>query len=189
MKKRIAYITITLLSLLFMAEKSSNAQTIGLATNAVDYLYFGTANAEAQIALAQHWSIAAGFRYNPFTFREDTSKQFQQRQRCFYLGSRYWTWNTYSGLWFSLRGQWQEYNEGGLATLETSEGDRFGAGFSVGYTIMLNEHFNIDLGLGIWGGYDKYTVYACPNCGRIVEQGGKSFVAPNEALLSLLYVF
>lgn len=174
---------------LLLSEQRADAQKLGVSTNAVDYLYFGTLNAEAQYALAQHWSVSASFRYNPFTYKEGSEEQFQQRQRTANIGSRYWTWNTYSGWWFAAKAQWQEFNEGGIATLETSEGDRYGAGLSAGYTIMLNKNFNIDLGLGLWGGYEVYTTYACPNCGRIVESGEKSFILPNEASISLLYIF
>lgn len=178
-----------LLCALCLSHFSASAQKLSVATNAVDYMYFGTLNAEGQFALAQHWSLSAAFRYNPFTFKNNTDDQFQNRQRTFSLGSRYWTWNTFSGWWFSLKGQWQEYNEGGVASLETSEGDRFGAGLGAGYTLMLNKHFNIDFGLALWGGWETYTVYACPNCGRIMDEGSRTFFKPNEALISLLYVF
>jgi hypothetical protein len=35
----------------------------------------------------------------------------------------------------------------------------------------------------------EYRVYSCPLCGRILESGSKTFFLPNEAILSLVYVF
>lgn len=73
--------------------------------------------------------------------------------------------------------------------METEEGDAFGAGVGVGYSVMLSDHVNMDVGAGLWGGYKRYTVYRCPSCGRIMDEGQKWFILPNEAILSLIYVF
>ena len=44
------------------------AQDFALSTNVLGYADFGTLNIEASYAVARHWSLNAGLRYNPFTF-------------------------------------------------------------------------------------------------------------------------
>ena len=48
------------------------AQNVALSTNLAGYAFLGTMNVEASYALAQHWSVNAGMRYNPFTFGSPT---------------------------------------------------------------------------------------------------------------------
>ena len=60
---------------------------------------------------------------------------------------------------------------------------------AAGYAYMLHPHLNVELGAGIWGGYDRYTVYSCPVCGFTEETGERKFLLPNEITLSLVYVF
>ena len=54
---------------------------------------------------------------------------------------------------------------------------------------MISPRFNLEVGAGVWAGYEFYTTYACPECGRVIGQGERPFVLPNELLLGLVYVF
>ena len=54
---------------------------------------------------------------------------------------------------------------------------------------MLTPHLNLDFGLGLWGGYDRFVTYACPVCGLTEQKGERVFVLPNDLMLSLVYVF
>lgn len=85
--------------------------------------------------------------------------------------------------------RYQEYNIGGFRSPETREGDRIGASLSLGYSYMLSEHFNVGLGAGLWSGYDLFTRYNCPNCGRIIDTGKDAFILPDDIILSIAYVF
>lgn len=166
------------------------AQNASLSTNLAAYAQFGTLNCEASYALARHWSLTAGMRYNPFTFSggaEDGARQL--RQRTVAVGTRYWPWHIYSGWWLAAKAQYQEYNFGGFRTPETQEGDRVGGGLTAGYTYMIGPHFNIEAGAGVWAGEDWYTRYACPSCGRTLDKGNRKFLMLNEVLLGLTYVF
>ena len=111
------------------------------------------------------------------------------RQQVYSLGARWWPWNVYSGWWLGAKGQYQEYNRGGITSPETSEGDRYGGGVAAGFSYMIHPHVNIDLGAGVWGGYDVYTRYTCPVCGFTKESGERWFILPNDIILSLIYVF
>ena len=164
------------------------AQEWSLSTNAADYADFGTLNAEMGYAFARHWNALAGVRYNPFTFHAD-GEPMQNRQRTFSAGVRYWPWHIYSGWWMGGKLQYQEYNRGGIRSLQTREGERIGTGLSAGYTYMLTPWLNLDFGLGIWAGRDRYTVYSCPVCGMTEDRGTGFFLLPNEVLLALSVIF
>jgi len=164
------------------------AQRWSLATNVVDYVNFGTMNLEGSLATSQHWSMTAVAKFNPFRF-EYKGKPLSARQQLYGLGMRFWPWHVYSGWWAGTRLQYQEYNRGGIKTEATDEGDRFGVGLSGGYSYMLNKHLNLDVGVGVWGGYDRYVTYACPVCGVTVDSGERGFILPSDLMLSLVYVF
>lgn len=166
------------------------AQNVTISTNALDYVNLGALNAEVGIATGRHISIAAGAIYNPWTWGNAERGELQNKQRTFSAGLRWWPWNIWSGWWMSLKGQYREYNSNLFSTDgRTEEGNAFGASFSIGYAIMLGDHFNLDLGAGFWGGSTNYTTYACPTCGRIVENGTKGFFGPNDLRASIVYIF
>lgn len=166
------------------------AQRISVAANVIDCLDFGTFNAEFGVALGRHFSVSAGAKYNPWKFGNGEAGTIQNCRRSVNAGMRWWPWNIHSGWWFSVKGQWEEYSRS-LPSYDgrAEEGDAVGAGFSIGYALMLNRHFNIDFGLGAWGGGKSYTTYACPRCGRILERGRRGFILPNDIQASLVYIF
>ena len=166
----------------------AGAQKVAVSTNVIGYLNLGTMNIEASYALAQHWSVNAGAKYNPFVFGDEDAV-VQSKQRLYALGTRYWPWHIYSGWWLAGKVQYQEFNQGSSTAAYTSEGDRFGSGLTGGYSYMLNPHLNVEFGIGVWAGYEDYVRYACPRCGRILEQGSRFFVLPNDVLLTFAYIF
>lgn len=166
----------------------SMAQRFSISTNILGYACLGTMNADVSVSVSQNWSLTAGVKYNPFTFGKGES-QLQLRQRAFYLGTRMWPWHNSSGWWFAGKLRYQEYNMGGLISRETREGGRYGAGLYTGYTHMLSPHFNIEFGIGVWGGLDMYEMYSCPSCGFTLESGRCLFVLPDDVMISIVYVF
>lgn len=165
-------------------------QEFAVSSNILQYANMLTLNAEASISVSKHFSFDAGALYNPFKFKAGEDRhQINRRQRAFYGGVRYWPWHVYSGWWMAERGQYQEYNFGGIAKLETNEGDRYGAGLSLGYSYMLTPFLNIEMGAGFWSGVDRYRVYACPVCGETLKEGKKFFILPDNILLALSFLF
>lgn len=164
------------------------AQEFALSTNFADYAEFGTLNVEASYGVARHWSLSAAVKYNPFTYSRG-DELLQHKQRSLSAGVRYWPWHIYSGWWLSAAVRYQEYNSGGIISPETREGDRFGGLVGGGYTYMIAPWLNFDMGLGLWSGYDSFTTYACPSCGKRIDGGGKFFFLPADVLLSLTFVF
>lgn len=164
------------------------AQNFSVSTNVLDYANLGTLNVEASCGIARQWSLCAGVKYNPFSYGKG-AKELAGKQRSIEAGARFWPWHIYSGWWLSGKLKYQEYNEGGIKGPSASEGDRYGGSLSAGYTFMLNTHLNLDIGLGLWGGYDKWTAYECLRCGRVVGKGDNIFFRPNDILLTLSYIF
>ncbi len=181
-------IILLVLSLAAVCSPVLYGQQFSLSTNFADYADFGTLNLEMSYAVAQHWSLNAGMKYNPFTYNPD-GETLQKLQRSLSTGARYWPWHIYSGWWFSGAVRYQEYNIGGISSPQTTEGDRFGGGLGLGYTYMLSPKLNLDIGAGFWSGYDAYTTYSCPRCGRKIGEGRKFFVLPSDILLALSYIF
>lgn len=177
------------------------AQRYSISTNLVEWANLGTMNAEAGVAVAQHFSIHAGFRYNNWTFNKgnpeerfsdpigESEQQLENRKQAYSIGVRYWPWYVYSGWWGYLRTQYMEYNRGGLIRHAAEEGDAYGAGVGIGYTRMLHRNWNIEFGIGMWSGFKSFTTYRCTNCGSIVDQGQKLFILPDDVFVALTFIF
>lgn len=201
MKKTVIILALCVLSAAFGPDAS--AQRYSVATNLVEWANLGTINAEAGVAVSRHFSVHAAARYNPWTFRPgnpddrltdplgDTELQFENRKQAYSLGVRYWPWYIYTGWWFYARGQYMEYNRGGLINHWAEEGDAYGLGLGFGYTYLLRKNWNIEFGAGVWGGYRDNTRYRCTNCGTVLDQGtGKGgFFLPDDVFISLIYIF
>lgn len=203
MRKLYRYLSaaVVTVSLLFAAGRTASAQRFSVSTNVVEWANLGTINGEASMAVAQHFSLHAGVRYNNWTFRPgvpedrfedpmgDNERQFENRKQAYAVSLRYWPWYIYSGWWGYVRGQYMEYNRGGLIRHKAEEGDAYGIGVGAGYTRMLHKNWNVEFGLGIWGGRKTFTEYRCTNCGSVTDQGTKIFILPDDVFVSLIYVF
>ena len=194
MKHRIA------LAICLLFSASLTAQDFSLSTNLLDWANLGTVNLQAGYPLGRHASLHAGVRYNPWNFGSvEKGNPFQNRARTAYLATRWWPWNVYSSWWCGIRLQAEEYNRGGLfRKMKTEEGVAVGLGLSGGYSWMISDHWNLDLGLGLWAGKTWYTQYRCPRCGRVlsfpdgrpVREVSKWFILPSNATqVSLIYIF
>ncbi len=160
------------------APLAAQEKRVAVSTNLTEYVSGGTLNMDASIGVSEHWSVGAGVRYNPYSP--------DSRQRSFTLGTRYWPWYLYAGWWLSADAAYQEFSQRGDYL---REGDRYGASFLIGYSRILNKHFNLDAGWGFWGGYESYKVYGCETCSRIREKGENYFLKPNRIILSISYIF
>lgn len=52
----------------------AGAQEFAVSTNLADYADLGTLNFEASYGIARHWSLVAGAKYNPFTYKTGRSR-------------------------------------------------------------------------------------------------------------------
>lgn len=186
--RAICEIAVFALSLLFVTPAS--AQKASVSTDLIGYVNFVAMNLEVSMPVARHWTINASARYSPFEFNLGEGREnARNKQQTYSAGARWWPWNVYSGWWVSGKMQYQEYNSGGFISDVTYEGDRLGVGVSGGYSYMIGKHFNVDFGLGLWGGWDKFAKYSCPVCGLTDDSGSKFFVLPTDVIIALSYVF
>ena len=175
--KRIIMLALGLIVCL-CASAQGFAPKYAVRANVVELLQGATLDVETSVGFSRHWSADADVRYNPY---------FNSlRQRSFGVGARYWPWYVSSGVWLSGKARYQEYS---VLSSTSSEGDRVGGSLTAGYSRMLGRHLNLDFGLGFWGGYETYSVYACETCGRIRERGAKYFLRPDALVLALTFVF
>ncbi len=198
---KVSYILLVAGFSLLLCPGRAEAQRISVGTNAVEWLNLGTVNGELGVGINRFFSFHVGARYNNWSFRKsspedrfeeptgESEKQFENRKRAFSAGLRYWPWYYFSGLWFYLRGQWMEYNRGGLINHSAEEGEAYGVGIGAGYSYMLSKHWNVEFGIGLWGGKKEFTKYNCTNCGRVIGEGKKSFILPDDAFVSIVYLF
>lgn len=180
---------------------ADDVKRFSLSTNFVEWANLGTLNVEGGAAFSQNFSIHAGVRYNPWTYIKgnpddrfvdpigDSERQFENRKQAYSLSVRWWPWYIYSGWWGYVKGQYMEYNRGGLIRHTSEEGDAVGGGLGIGYTHMLHKNWNIEFGAGLWAGKTWYTDYRCTNCGSVVGQGDKFFLLPDDVFVSLVYIF
>ena len=174
------------LLLLFAGVLPLGAQSrMSVSANAADCADCGTLNVEMGLAVLRQWSVTAGAKYNPFEFGDAT----RRKRRTFDAGVRFWPWHCYSGWWVAAKARYEEFNNASGMEESSKEGDRMGASLSAGYSIMLGRRFNLDLGLGVWGGMETFTSYSCPTCGEIMQRGSRTFILPSDITVALAFVF
>ena len=148
------------------------AQRFNISTNLMEYANLGTLNLDVSYGVARNWSVGAGVRCNPFKFESERRGVFFNRQQSYSVGARYWLWHINTGWWFGSKLRFQD-----------------GVGMYAGYSYMIFPHFNIEFGLGMWGGGGSYRSYSCPVCGITVGEGNKMFILPDDGMIALVYVF
>jgi hypothetical protein len=170
---------------------AARAQHVAIGTNAVDWVNLGTANIEVGLSIGQHFSISTGGRYNPWTFyskRQDLP--MHNNVKVAYAGVRYWPWYVFSGWWVGLKGQYEQFMQGGFWRPMLEEGTAVGAGLSGGYTWMVHKHLNLEFGLGLVGGrYTDYARYKCSDCVDLITSGPRNFLKIDDLVIALVYVF
>lgn len=192
MKKLIIILLFSILSF------NAAAQRFSVSTNLIDWANYGTVNAEFGISVAQHLSIVAGAKYNGWDFSKpdgDFTKSVYNKNIVGFAGLRFWPWYVNSGLWIQVKGQYADYQIAGTWLRPAiDQGRAVGAGLSTGYTIMINKSFNIELGLGGWGGYLlEHNIYGCTrememNAPRD-DSGPRPFIDLDNITAALVFVF
>ena len=194
MKRRILTV-ILILTVIFpsfrTAAQESRKTQVALSTDLVDWANFGTVNLEAGVSLHQHFSVHAGAKYNPWSFKtHNLGLALYNKQTTAYAGFRYWPWYVLSGWWVGAQAQYTDYAETGVWRHALDTGKAIGGGVSFGYTLMLHENLNLEFGAGVWAGRrSEHTLYCCPDCMKVRESGPGNFVALNDISISFMYVF
>lgn len=176
--------------------KAAMEQKFDISTNLFDWLDLATINLDASIPVSRHFTIQAGFKYNPWNFKvnKDGITQMRNQQQSVSAGARYWPWGTYFKLWICSKVQYCNYSETGVWRQSLDVGKALGAGLSLGYMWRIGDYLGIELGGGFWGGrLLEHAMYHCPDeCyerGDAFERGPKNFIALNDLNISLHWVF
>lgn len=189
-------ITSVWVGLLLILPLSGFGQQMAVSTNLAGYLNFGTINGEFGLSVSPKWSVYLQGRLNPFTFRSRNNlmengypRQMQNRQVAGFIGAKYWFWHTHSGWFLFSHLGYVKYNVGGIFTNDTYQGRAYGVTLGGGYSLMLSSRLNLDFGIGVMGGITSYLKYLCPRCGEITGEDKRLFIAPDNFLIQLSYLF
>ena len=177
--------------LLFIcASRTADAQQVSISTNAITWANFGTMNVEGAVSVSKHFTVFAGVKYNPWEFATKSNVVMLDKQITGYAGAKYWPWHVYSGWWIGAKAQFQDFDQAGFLTENLVSGQALGMGLSAGYTFMISPHFNIDLGLGGWGGRVlNYTGYKDVAGIEVETTGARNFVFLDSVIIALAYIF
>ena len=178
--------------LLMCISHVAGAQNWAVSTNALSWINIGTINAEASLGVSQHVSLNAGFTANPWQMNTQTYVNLKNRQYGGYVGMKYWPWHVYSEWWVGVKAQYKNFEQVGLLSPNLTQGDAVGAGLSAGYTFMISNHFNIDVGMGLWGGrllrYREFEGNVAVES-KLVDVGPRNFTYLDNVIVALVYIF
>lgn len=176
--------------LVLMLPMTAKAQRVSLGTDLLQLVNFGTVNINAGVSVARRVSLDFGARYNPWDFHDKQDVLIRNQQTTGWVGVKYWPWYVFSGWWVEGKMQYSDISRTGVWRPALEDSQRVGLGASFGYTIMLTENLNLDIGAGFWGGRSlKHTLYECPVCMDVRETGPCYFVDLDAVNLSLIYIF
>lgn len=186
------YKGILIVLLLVWVPHLAEAQNWAVSTNALSWANLGTVNAEGSVSLGKQLTINAGFTANPWEVTTNTYVNVKNQQYGGYLGFKYWFWHVYSGWWIGAKAQYKNFEQVGLLTSNLMKGDAMGGGLASGYSILISESLNLDLGLGIWGGrlirYKEYEGTVAKET-MLIDAGPRNFVFVDNVIISLVYIF
>lgn len=169
---------------------SAQRTKIGLSTNALGWANYGTANLEIGVGLAQHFSVHAGARYNPWEFSSKEGLSIRNNQTSAFVGAKWWPWYVFSGWWVGGKVQYSDFARTGIWRPALEEATRIGGGVSFGYTLMVHQNLNLEFGAGVWGGANtSYNLYCCPEHKVIRKSGKGGFFGLDDISVSLMYIF
>lgn len=188
-----------IITVAFFVCHGANAQTVSsnrnakfaLSTNALEWANYGTANLELGIGVAQHVSIHAGVKSNPWSFTaKGLGIPVKNNQMTGFAGVRWWPWYVMSGWWVGAKAQYSDFEKTGVWRPAVEKGQKVGAGVSFGYTLMLHKNINIEFGAGVWGGSQfEYNLYCCTECMDLRETGARGFFGLDDVSIALMFVF
>ena len=157
-----------------------------VSTNIPTWAALGTANAQADYAISRRWTLLAGAKYNPFTYKSGTPAQFQLRQAEVHLGTRYWFDTLWEGWFAAAKMLGALYNVANILGSGCFEGELAGLAVTGGYNLPLGENTAIGLGAGAALAAHHTTYYAAARCGRITGKKQGLVVFPCDIMLSLM---
>ncbi len=184
---------ILLLLLLFAGSLTTQAQHIGISTNAV-YAAFTTLSAGVEVPLSRMTSIEAYGSVRPWKREADRVNKHWTAQAQF----RIWPCQVMNGFFFGPYVHGGQFNVANpnmpfklLKGLGDSryEGWLVGGGLGIGYEYALARHWNLGAEIGAGYTYIDYKKYNCEVCGTQLGNGKYNYWGISRLGLSIIYVF
>lgn len=151
-------------------------------------LLTGTLQGDVAWSISRRWSIHGQAAYNPWLWHIG-GKDISLRQLSFAARSRYWPWFVYSGWFFGGGPRFARYHFGGLCSPRTEAADAWGISGEIGFAWLLSPRWNLECSAGCWAGVRRYSLYAAPRCGRLLESGTAWFLRPDSFSIALRCTF
>ena len=158
------------------------AQKFGIRSNLAG-LALGSINIEVSKAISDKITLHFPISWNPFTFGENEKIKHIAIQP----GIRLWQWHSYSGLFYGVQTIRIVCNIG--INEFRYYGSGVGGSLSVGYSKMLTRSLNIEVEMGLGGGWIAYDKYQRNLCGEFEGSWQGFMVGPTRFSLSIMYIF
>lgn len=160
---------------------------MAISTNGL-YWLTGTPNLGAEYSFRPHMTVAAGFNYNPFTYKNNR----KMKHWLFEPEYRYWLSETFKGHYFGAHATVGGFNFGrlpiGALRDYRFEGGIYGAGITYGYQWILTSRLNLGINIGVGYFYLNYDKYYCQTCGDRIDHYHSNYFGPTKAAVSLIYL-
>ena len=127
-----------LILLLAMPAMKSQAQMLGVKTNALGWGAWGSMNLGVEVGFARQWSAEVSAIYNPFAWKENKKTNLWGVQP----EVRFWPRHKFAGHFVGIHGHYAQYDWG--VKTYVYKGDLFGVGASYGYALMLAKRWNLE---------------------------------------------
>lgn len=166
--------------------------TFALKTNLL-YDATTTFNLGLEFRLGKKNTLTLPLNYNPWTFSDDKKFKHIATQPEF----RFWTCEAFNGFYWGLHLHGGQFNAGNLKlpfgiapTLENHryEGYFYGGGLGLGYQWIINNRWNIELGMGVGYARIHYDKFKCGHCGEKIKSGARNYWGPDRLAISLIYI-
>ncbi|MBR1688125.1 MAG: DUF3575 domain-containing protein [Prevotella sp.] len=180
------------LALLLALTATAGAQTVAIKNNLL-YDATLTPNIGLEVRLGSHSSLQAFYGLHPWEI-SDTKRL---RHWSVMPEYRYWTRETFRGLFFGLHAFGGEYNWAGVKlplgifpSLEHNhyEGRFAGGGLTFGHAWRLARHWNLEAAVGLGYANIKYHQYENEVCGDLLDEGTHHYIGPTKLALNIAYL-
>lgn len=201
--KMIKLSTIAFVLASFAAVGTASAQKIAIKNN-LAYDAINTPNLSLEFGLGSKYTLDVQGGTNFFWYKRDAQDpKYTTKKWSHWLVQpefRYWTCETFNGLFFGAHLLGGQMNVGGISLpfiLQNKnqmmkehryEGYFYGGGLSVGYQYALASRWNIEGSIGLGYARVHYDKFKCVNCGNKLGSGTADYLGPTKATISIVYL-
>lgn len=179
---------------LMLVALTVKAQNFGIRTNLVPYADL-TPNIGVEFALDRLNTLGANGGIRPWKREDDKVNKYWYGN----VEYRHYFCHAFNGWYVGAQANGAQFNIGGkklpfgaLSFLENKryEGWLVGGGILAGYSVILSQHWNLDINVGAGYEYIKYKAFETPlKCAEQIEDNDYHYIGPNDLSISFQYIF